>query len=175
MAMLSNRWHSVAVGLVALGCGYHLAGPSHPLGPEVDRIQIRPLDNRTSAPGVERLLGDALVEEFARRGQLQPVYSRPLDGSGVVLGGVIQEVSIRPVAFSSVSLALEYEIGMVVALDVVHSGSTAPVWDGHRVELKERFLGSADPGVHESNKEEALQRMAGELAGRVHDVLVQAF
>jgi hypothetical protein len=173
--MQRNRWSSAVLGLIALGCGYHFVDHRHPLGAEVDRIEILALENRSAESGLERLLGDALVEEFARRGQFQPVYAGLRDETGVVLSGLISDVSIQPVAFSSVSLALEYEIRLVVNFGLVRGNGGAPLWEAYRIELRERFLESADPGVHATNKEEALQSMAAELAGRVHDVLVQTF
>ncbi|MEE8557974.1 MAG: LPS assembly lipoprotein LptE [Myxococcota bacterium] len=157
-----------------LGCGYRFPDAVGSLGPGLDRIQIQPFENRSKEPGIERVFADALVEEFTRRGQLAPVYSSTLDG-GLRLGGVIQEADVLPTAFSSVALALEYEFRIEVDLDLTRGDEEAPLWEAYRVALRERFLESPEPGVHLSNKEEALQRMAVELAGRVHDVLFQTF
>lgn len=153
-----------------LACGYRFP-EARGLGPGLDRIQIQPFENRSREPGIERVLAEALVEEFTRRGQLVPVYT---DG-GLRLGGVIQEAEVQPTAFSSVSLALEYEFRIEVDLDLTRGDEETPLWEAYRVALRERFLESPEPGVHFSNKEEALQRMAAELAGRVHDALFQTF
>ena len=53
-------------GLWALSCGYHFVGSDPALGPDVDRIELRPLENRSNEPGLERALTEALVEEFDR-------------------------------------------------------------------------------------------------------------
>ena len=173
--MRRRRWIAVLGGLWALSCGYHFVGSDPALGPDVDRIELRPLENRSNEPGLERALTEALVEEFDRRGQLRPVYGLGPDGSGLVLSGVIREVDVRPTAFSSTGLALEHAIDVELALDLSRGPDGTPLWKGQRMRLTERFLASAEPGVYESNKEEAVQRIAAELAGRVHDVLVQAF
>ena len=67
------RVGAVLVVVLGLGCGYRYADPRGVFGPEVSRIEIDPLQNNSSEPGFGRMLGDALVEEFARRGVLTPV------------------------------------------------------------------------------------------------------
>ena len=170
--MPSKAW---AAALLVLGCGYRLVDPAGALGPDLDRIEIRPLENHSNEPTLERVLADALVEEFARRGALRPVYEGGRDRSGLHLAGVIREFETRPTSFSSVSLALEHEIRLVVELDLSRGETETPLWRQHRITLRERYLASADPGVEQSNKEQALRRMASELAGRVHDGLLETF
>jgi hypothetical protein len=169
--MQRRRWFTVAAGLWALSCGYHFVVPEPSLGPGVEWIEVRPLENRSNEPGLEGLLGEALVEEFNRRGELRPVYGGAPDGPGLVLSGVIEDIDVRPTAFSSAGLALEFEILVELDLDLLRGADGSPLWERQRMSLTERFLASAEPGVHESNKEEAFQRIATELAGRVHDVL----
>ena len=77
-----------------LGCGYRFPDAAGSLGTGLDRIQIRPFENLSKEPGIERVLADALVEEFMRRGQLTPVYSSTVDG-GLRLGGTIQAAEVQ--------------------------------------------------------------------------------
>jgi len=165
----------IACSALLLGCGYHLLDARGPFGPEIGRIEIRPLENHSNQPGLERLISDALVEEIDRRGSFRPVYGLEPGQPGLVLRGAVRDFELAPVAFSSAGLALEHEIGRLVGLDLVRSDTGAAVWNDRHFKLTERFLGSADVGVHESNQEDALLRMATELAGRVHDALLQAF
>ncbi len=158
-----------------LACGYRPLEPTAGLPSNVERIQLEPLENRSNVPGLEQMISDALAEEFSRRGQIQPVYSDEPGGDALRLGGVIRDAEIRPSALSPVGLALELEISLTVELDLVRAGDGSLVWDDYAVVLTERFLGSQDPGVHDSNRIEALRRMSVELAGRVADALIQTF
>jgi hypothetical protein len=166
-------WITLLLPLV--GCGYHLVDQRAAFGPEVGQIRIRPLENHSDQPGLERMISDALVEEFDRRGALRPVYGHTPGQPDLLLGGGVRDFEQQPAAFSSASLVLEFEVRFVVGLDVVRGDTDAPVWQDNRFTVIERFLASADPGVQESNKEDALRRMASELAGRVHDALLQTF
>ena len=164
----------VAVGMI-LGCGYRPLDPRAGLPSGVDRVQLEPLENRSNVTGLEQMISDALAEEFSRRGQIQPVYADEATADALRLGGVIRKAEIRPSALSPVGLALELEITLTVELDLVRAGDGTAVWEDYSVVLTERFLGSQDPGVHDSNRLEALRRMSLELAGRVADALIQTF
>jgi hypothetical protein len=133
-------------------------------------IELRMLENRSDEPGVERLIQAAMHEEFLRRGALEPHYSK---ADGLVMRGVVREVILRHTGYSSVGLALEDEIAWVVDLNVAKNGEV--VWQRNDWQQSERFTTSADPGVYRTNKTQALRRMSSELAGRVHDELLQSF
>jgi hypothetical protein len=173
--MRPNRWIIALGGLLLLSCGYRFVNLERALGPDAERIEIQPLENRSNEPGLERVLVDGLVEEFSRRGQLQPVFGAPTGDSDLSLGGVVEDVHIRPAAFSSAGLAVEHEIRLTVALDLARANGRETLWKEQRIVITERFLASAEPGAQQSYKEQAFERMAMELAGRVHDALLQTF
>ncbi len=168
------RLGAVLVVLLGLGCGYRYADPRGVFGPDVSRIEIDPLQNNSSEPGFGRMLGDALVEEFARRGILTPVYSggAPAD---LVLSGVVQDVEVIPAAFSSVALAIEDSLLVTIEVSVQNASTGREVWRHPRLEVRERFQSSPDAQVYQSNKEQALRRLTSEIAGRIHDELFQKF
>lgn len=156
------------------GCGYRPVGASR-LGAEgYERIEIQFFENESAQPGFELMLAEAFAEEFARRGQLAPVYgprARPVD---LVLGGAIRSVDVRPAAFSSVGLALENQIEVRLRVRLSRPGGEL-IWEYERFELEERFRSSADASVRDSNREQALRKLASDAAGRIHDAITQSF
>lgn len=159
------------LGAGLLACfGYVPLGRPPGLGDARD-IEIRMFANRTAEPGVERLLADALQEEFLRRGVLAPRYSGGASGA-LVLDGQIREVRVQPTAFSSVALALEDRLELVIEVAITRAGEV--VWASDGLSEGERFPASADPQVYETAKEQALRRIAAGLAARIHDELYQA-
>jgi len=158
-----------------LACGYRLSDPKQVFGPDVRRIRIELLENKSAEPGFERMLGDALVEEFTRRGVLVPVYGRGPGLADLILSGVVREVEVIPSAFSSASLALEDTLNVTVELTVANAATREDVWRRNTLHVSERFVSSADPNTAQSNKELALLRVSASLAGRIHDELFQKF
>jgi len=171
----AGRWiGGVLVPLVlALGCGYRLVDESAVFGPDVRVIQLEPITNTTTEIGFEAMLTDALQEEFVRRGVLIPQYTRDPEQAGLSLEGVVLEAEVVPTAFSSVTLTLEDQIQIRLSVTVARMQSADTVMSLPSLFYAERFLASADPQVYESNKEQALRRIASRAASQIHDVLFQ--
>jgi hypothetical protein len=167
------RSGAVALAAIALaGCGYRLIGA--PATAEARSIELVTFENRTSAPGFERMLAEALSEEFARRGELRAV--RPgSSATDLALRGVVRQLTVVPSAFSSVSLELENRVEVVVEVALFSGADRVLLWRDERLSEAEHFLSSADAQVRESNREQALRRIAADLAARIHDELTQTF
>ena len=161
---------SVALGLVLVGCGYSVVRYGSGLG-DARRVAIHGLTNDSFEPGVEALVSDALAREFAQRGALRLVDDPA--AADLVIGGSVKSVEIRGRSFSSILFALEYEVRMQLGLSVKRrDGSEVPI-DPNALVESERYLASSDVEVTRTNRQEALRRLAGVLAGRVHDALYE--
>jgi Lipopolysaccharide-assembly len=163
----------LAVILLALalhGCGYSVVRYGAGLG-DVRRVAIRGLVNDTFEPGVEALVSDALAQEFQRRGALRLVDSP--ETADLVIGGAVKSVDVRRRSFSSILFALEYEVRMELALALTRRDGTEVALDPNALVESERYLASSDLEVSRTNRQEALRRLAGVLAGRVHDALYE--
>jgi hypothetical protein len=174
------RWRraqllSLAAALGTLACGYRVIDPSEVFGPEVRGIQLQMLENRTTEVGLEAMLSDAFQEEFARRGLLRPVYSDEDPRASLVLTGNILSAKVEPTAFSSVALSLEDRVDVLMSVTVQRTDNGKSVIEGRELRFGERFLSSTDPQVYESNKEQALRRIAARAASQLHDELFQQF
>lgn len=167
-----SRWAAACVALAALalgGCaGYRVVGSGTGLG-DVQRIAVEPLANRSYEPGIERMVTDALVREFQRRGNA--VVVRDPGQADLVLSGFVRPLVTRSRSFSSVELALEYEVELSVDLVARRRDGTRVPIDGSVLRDWELYLASADVEVERKNREEALRRLSQLLATRVHDAL----
>lgn len=162
----------VGLALVAAaqaGCaGYRVVGSDDGLG-DVRRVAVRPLANRSYEPGIERMVTDALVREFQRRGGATVV--RDPGGADLVLSGSVRPLVTRARSFSSVELALEFEVELAVDLEARRPDGSPVDIDASVLRDWELYLASADVEVERKNREEALRRLSALLATRVHDAL----
>ena len=169
---MSRRALAIALWLLLAqgGCGYSLVRYGAGLG-DAHRLAIRGITNDSFEPGVEVLVSDALAREFAQRGALRLVEDP--DVADLVIAGSVKSVVIRPRSFSSILFALEYEVRMQLALTIKRrDGSEVPI-DANALVEAERYLASSDLEVTRTNRQEALRRLAGLLAERVHDALYE--
>jgi hypothetical protein len=158
--------------LVWVACAYAPVDPRGTLGQDVRTIQLTMFENRSPEVGLEALIGDALQEEFVRRGVLKPVYSQGRGGD-IVMNGSVIGVEVRPAAFSSVALSVEDTVEVSYDVSVIRPKDGETLWTSGARTQRERFLASADPQVYESNKEQALRRLAARVASQIHDDLFQ--
>jgi outer membrane lipopolysaccharide assembly protein LptE/RlpB len=165
---------SVALLLLPLilACGYRLANEAAVFGPDVKQIRVLPFQNQSNQPGLERLLADAIHEEFLRGGVLEPTWSA---GAPLEINGVIRKVEITASALDSVGLSLENEVVLTVDVQVERVASGEPVWSVKKLVEVERFSASADSNVRATAKRRALIRLSSELASRIRDELFQTF
>ena len=73
----------------------------------------------------------------------------------------------RKTTETSIRLDLEIDV------EVTAAGESTPLWRHEGLTYSERFPASADPQVYRTNKEQAMRRLASEIASRIHDELYQ--
>jgi hypothetical protein len=160
---------AAVLAALAVACsGYRMVGARSGLG-DVRRVAVEPLANRSYEPGIERMVTDALVREFQTRGGASVV--RNAAGADLVLSGAVQPLVIRSRSFSSVELALEFEVELAVDLVARRPDGTVVEIDRSVLREWELYLASADVEVERKNREEALRRLSALIATRVHDAL----
>lgn len=157
-------------GLAALACGYTPVRYADALG-DAKTAAIVGLRNDTFEPGLDSLVADALAREFLRRGALRMVEDPAR--ADVVISGAVARLDVSRKSFSSIALAVEYELRLGLALRVARRDGTLVPLDASAQTETERYVASADVEVERTHREEALRRLASLLAGRVHDALFE--
>ncbi len=161
----------LCAGVLLLGaCGYSVVRYGGGLG-DVRRVALRGLTNDTFEPGVEALVSEALTREFRQRGALRLVDDPA--AADLVIRGAVKRIVTRRRSFSSILFALEYEVRMELGLAIERRDGTTVAIDPNALAESERYLASSDLEVTRTNRQEALRRLSGLLAGRVHDALYE--
>jgi hypothetical protein len=153
----------------ALGCGYTPVRYADALG-DAKTVAIVGFRNDTFEPGIEALVSDALAREFLRRGARLAEEPARAD---VVISGAVAKLDVSRKSFSSIALAIEYELRLGLAIRVARRDGTVVPLDAAAQTETERYVASADVEVERTHREEALRRLATLLAGRVHDALFE--
>jgi outer membrane lipopolysaccharide assembly protein LptE/RlpB len=91
------------IGLVALlaSCGYHTAGSSSHLPPDIKILAIPSFLNKTHTYHVETGLTNAVIREFNTRTRYRVVQSEA--SADAVLQGTVVSAEVAPVAYDSVT------------------------------------------------------------------------
>jgi len=132
------------------GCGYHLAGEHIALPTDVHSISIGTIANRSREHGLEKTLAFALEREIHERGQLRMEES-PTVGDAV-LSGAIRDVVVRPVAFDSNDQAVQYEVTLVLDLNLTRQSDGRVLWHVSRLREIDEYSASSTVVVTSSSQ-----------------------
>ena len=91
----------------------------------------------------------------------------------LVISGSVAQLTVSRKSFSSIALALEYELRLGLAVKIARRDGTVVPLDASAQIETERYVASADVEVERTHREEALRRLASLLAGRIHDALFE--
>ena len=160
----------ILASLLAGGCGYQIVRYQGALG-DVRRVAIVGLENNSFEPGLDSLVSDAIAREFLRRGALE-VVSDP-ETADLVVSGAVDRLQTNSESFSSIEFVVEFRVTMRLDLTARRRDGTRIRVGGRALRESELYQASADVEVTRTNRKEALERLAGILAGRFHDALYE--
>ncbi|MEA2626511.1 MAG: hypothetical protein QOD06_2556 [Candidatus Binatota bacterium] len=142
MTVRSVGFALAAVLATGSGCGYHFAGMESRLPAEVRTVALGPIANDTREVGLEKILIEALEDEITGRGRLDVV---PAGRGDAVLSGKIRSYDTRPVSFTRRDEALQYQLSVIVDLELRKRDDGKVLWKTRGLREIEDY--SAVPGV----------------------------
>lgn len=151
---------------VVPSCSYRLAGD---WGSGATTVSIVTLENDSVEAGVERIVSRALRKEFGRRGGARLVGDP--NAADLIIRGRVLPLYTSSNSFSTVALAVEYQVRMTLSLRVEDRAGAAIAIGPYALSETEFYLASADAEASRKNRQEALRRIADVLAARIHDAI----
>jgi hypothetical protein len=125
------------------------------------------LQNDSPEPWLDRIVTDAMRREMSARGSFDLVDER--DKAELMLRGRVRPLEIRSKSFSGFVAALEYELTVVLDLELVLASGQVVRLDPRMLSESDVYLASADIEVTRSNRLETLRRLSDLLSSRVAD------
>ncbi|MCD4750514.1 MAG: hypothetical protein K8R59_14180 [Thermoanaerobaculales bacterium] len=107
------------------GCGYHLVGTSSFLPEDLKLLYLDKFSNLTSWPDVDQRLDEALAREWVRRRRFELLERR--DRAQLAIEGVVQSITMVPVALDDHGRATEYQMTLTVSARLVDIRGEEPI------------------------------------------------
>src|SRR5574341_510003 len=153
---------SVLWGIPLFGCGYWpLGAGSPPRG--IQKLHVAALTNGTFKPGVQGIVGAAILRRLQFDGRVSLVSESAADS---VLAGTVTTYQNDPIAFEQADIGRRFRVRLTLLLTLTDRRGGAAM-------LKEEIAGeaycTAGTGVVATRaaEDEAMQRAAQDLAVRV--------
>jgi hypothetical protein len=162
----------VLLVVMCAGCGWYFADRTDAIPRDLKTVSIPLWKNDTAEPGIETLFTNAMVKEFAAKGWLRPTSFGRAD---TVLEGRIEHIDIQPLSFSSVAIELENRVTVTASVVLKRKEDQTILWSVSRLVGREEYDSTPDFNVNLRNREQALRKLATDLAGSVHDEIFRVY
>jgi len=177
---MGSRWGGqAAVRALALGaalgaaaCGWHFAQRGDAIPAELKTVAVPLWTNATPEPGVETIFTNAMVKQFAGKGWLKPSSVADAD---TILEGRIESIDIQPLSFSSVAIELENRVTITASIQLKRKSDNSVLWSSSRLVGAEEYDATPDFNVNLRNREQAIRKVAVDMAALVHDEIFSGF
>jgi outer membrane lipopolysaccharide assembly protein LptE/RlpB len=153
-------------------CGYRFAGSGDfPEG--VDTIFIEVLENRTSKVGVEQIVTNQLIFEFARQRESSLVSNR--EKADAVLKGTINSIRTQTISRVDTEIASEREVILTLDLRLIKKDGGSVLWAATGLSDREPFRVDTAKTETDRNEDVAIGRLSGRISERVFNRLTDDF
>jgi len=153
----------------AVGCGYKLVG----LGTlPVEKIAIRPFENRTTRTEIEQRVTEEVARQFSRRRSVS-VVSDPGQAEAV-LEGVVVSYRTTPVAFTADGRATRVESAVSLQATLRRTDDDSVLWRQSGLIFKEQF-DVPESGEFYDQETVALDAIAKGAAGALVTSILEGF
>ena len=154
------------------GCGYHFISGESDVLSGVSSIAIPYFTNKTYEAGLERFLTEALIDEFVKSRMVAIVDEA---NAGAVIRGQIEDFQEGVISYDKNDRALEYRVGVKLEVTLERKDTGEVLWRNKELYHFEDYRVSSEISVTEANKEQALRKIAAEIAERMHNSIVEGF
>lgn len=156
------------------GCGYTLVGQGS-LPEHIKKIAVPTFVNTTLEEGVEEVITRVLINEYVKGGKIKLVAENEADA---ILRGTIRSYKSREaVAYNERNEVSTYRVTVVVDIELKDLTNDTVVWQMQNLSEDADYRGGTDVNVADerANEEQALEKLAEELAQRIRALSTEGF
>lgn len=173
-----------AVGAwLAAGCGYHFKAGGEVVGLKIESLAIPLMASPSSEPGFEADFTAMIREEFIRHVKI-PLVSA--EEAHMVLNGRIISIGTEPLTYDQQQQTVarhavtflttrSRRMNLKMEVSLLDKSSGELIWEDKSLEAYADFQVTTDPLLTRYNQQNALQRIAQQLARRIYQQTVERF
>ena len=160
-------------GLVAIlvgGCGYSMR-PTLPSG--IKTLQVPVLENKTSEPGIEDFLTQALIQAIVNSGAAK--IAKSADTADGRLEGKIVGYALTSLSFDRTANVTAYRLTVALALTLRDLRKNEVLWKQDRIEDRADFQVAGQVTTNLVRETDALQRAAVDVSRAIVSFAFEGF
>lgn len=162
------------LGMVCIGCGYHVAGTSSALPKTVHVIAVPALENKTTSYRIEQKLTAATVHEFLARTNFR-VVSNPDAGDAVLRGKVLSLEAVPLLFDTATGRATTMLVTVKCEVTLTERATEKVLYHTDNFVLRNEYEVSTDLKSFFEEQDPALDRLAQDFAVRLVAAIVENY
>ena len=152
--------------LLAAGCGYRFAGQADDLHPLQGKSVAVPLfSSKAYRPGLESLLTQSVIDEFARRSGGRAVTEDA--AAELVLLGTVTSYTSKPISYTTADRIAEYRAEVAVSAELRDRARGKIIWQGSLSEYQD-YPVETDIALQLNRERAAIREVCRKLAERLY-------
>lgn len=160
----------VAATLLLGGCGYSLRTS---MPPGINSIHVPVLVNKTSEPGIEDFITQALTQAVVQSGRVR-IASGPQDADAVLEGSIV-EYRLTSLSFDSSANVTSYRLIIGLALTFKDLKQNKVIWKQDRIEERADFQVAGQVSQTIAREQVAVQKAAVDVARAIVSFAFEGF
>lgn len=156
--------------LIVSACGYQFEGGGY-LNEDITRVAVKIFENKSSETGAETTFTNRLVEEVIKKTDTKVVSENLAE---YVIEGQINAITFSTLSRSTTDDVTERRVTAVVDLKIMNKENET-VWSVKAFSSNEAYTVSDDVSVDDSNKKEAIDKIALRTAERLVSKMLSNF
>lgn len=162
------------ITLITSGCGYHAAGASSRMSPDVHTIAIPAFVNKTQTFRVEQQLTQAVAREMITRTKYRVVYDTTSDADAT-LHGTVTQTELSPLTYDSqTGRASSALVTVHVAVELVDRHG-AKLYSNPNFTFREQYQVSREISSFFAEESPAIDRLSRDLAQTLVADLLESY
>lgn len=146
----------ICISLV--GCGYTISALR---GGNIQNIHIDTFLNKTYEQGLDRLITDAVIDEFIFKGGIKVVEE---DRADARLKGTIKKYVLKPISYDRENQAEEYRLRIIVDVSLEDVATKKTIWHSRDISGEWTFLFTGPLSIPEEEaRDKAIEYLAREI------------
>ena len=164
----------LCLAVTVAGCGYRFSPGGEWIDSGIRTVFVDNLVNSTSEPYVEIYLRNGFEDQFRKSPRFRLAASR--ETADAVLKGTVSALSTSYVAYDRYDKATESRAVMVLNLAFEERKTGKNLWSVANFSGNESYrVDQANPNTTSTNKQGALQKLAGDMAEKAYRNLMSGF
>ncbi len=163
------------IGLAALmgACGYHAAGKSSRLTPDIKVLAVPAFQNQTHTYHVETGLTAAVIREFNTRTKYRVVQSE--GEADAVLQGTVVSAEVAPVAYDSVTGRASTGLATIIVKVTLTARDGRVLYSNPNYVFRDQYQVSNELASFFEEQGPAMDRMARDFSRTLVSNILEAF